>query len=84
MSLYDNRPVRFRGSTNIRLVQLLSNSSSDVEPMISCRLRVVALDKAPTYTALSYVWGSSTNTKNITLDGRPFPVRHNLWNFLQQ
>jgi hypothetical protein len=52
--------------------------------MISCRLRVVALDKAPTYTALSYVWGSSTNTKEITLDGRPFPVRHNLWNFLQQ
>ncbi|KAF1938939.1 hypothetical protein EJ02DRAFT_312473, partial [Clathrospora elynae] len=34
------------------------------------------------YTCLSYVWGSKENMKCITLNGKPFQVTKNLWNFL--
>jgi hypothetical protein len=35
------------------------------------------------YWALSYVWGPPTPTYNILIDGKRFPIRANLYHFLQ-
>jgi hypothetical protein len=34
------------------------------------------------YSALSYVWGHASGQRHIFLNGRVFPVRKNLWDFL--
>ncbi|KAF2020197.1 HET-domain-containing protein [Aaosphaeria arxii CBS 175.79] len=36
------------------------------------------------YTALSYTWGDESNQQWIMVSGSKFPVRKNLWDFLQQ
>ncbi len=80
-SVYKSSSLEYGASTNIRLVELLHNGPPN---FISCRLRVVALDYPIQYTALSYVWGDPNVVKEITLDGKPFYVRENLWEFLYQ
>ncbi|KAF2677572.1 HET-domain-containing protein, partial [Lentithecium fluviatile CBS 122367] len=83
-AIYEAHPLHFGASTKIRVVELLPNDSSDLSAPISCKFHVLSLDEAPPYTALSYVWGDATVTKTILLDGEPFSVRVNLWNFLMQ
>lgn len=80
-SAYTAASLTYGASTNIRVVELLHNGSQDP---ITCRLHFVALGDQIQYTALSYVWGDPTKTKEIILDGKPFHVRENLWNFLCQ
>ncbi|CAO2653765.1 Nn.00g031760.m01.CDS01 [Neocucurbitaria sp. VM-36] len=80
-SAYTSASLEYGTSTNIRVVELLQNSSR--EP-ITCKLHVMVLDDQIGYSALSYVWGDETNKKKIVLDGKPFYVRENLWNLLQQ
>ncbi|RYN42939.1 hypothetical protein AA0119_g11215 [Alternaria tenuissima] len=42
-------------------------------------------DEEPeSYRALSYVWGPPDVGKSILIDGKPFEVRQNLWNFLNE
>src|SRR4051812_43339905 len=54
---YASVPLAYGASTNIRLVELeLTASFNESEP-ISCMLHTVALENAPPYEALSYVWG---------------------------
>jgi hypothetical protein len=36
------------------------------------------------YIALSYAWGINVRYANIELNGSPFPVAKNLWDFLFQ
>ena len=38
--------------------------------------------EAPMYTAISYTWGDEEASESITLDGKPFKVRTNLWSAL--
>jgi len=83
-SVYSAHPLKSGSSTNIRLLELLPSNSPYPNTPIFCRLHVVPLDKTPFYTALSYVWGNEPTTKTIILDGRPFAIRLNLWNFLAQ
>ncbi|KAI4962058.1 hypothetical protein J4E86_001090 [Alternaria arbusti] len=52
--------------------------------MISVRLHVTSLVDAPPYTAVSYVWGEPSPTKQILLNGQPFTVRQNLWDLLSR
>jgi hypothetical protein len=71
-------------SKNIRVVEVLHNHTVDPNAPISCKLHVVSLDDVPSYKALSYVWGDEARLKTMFLDGQPFSVRENLFNFLAQ
>ena len=56
----------------IRLVVL--EPASDYYASIQCSLRVVSLDEAPLYEALSYVWGDPNCTSSISLNGTVIQV----------
>ena len=40
--------------------------------------------QAPSYTAVSYIWGNDVASEIIRVDGKPFMVRPNLWACLYQ
>lgn len=78
----------------IRLLQLLPTSSG----VPHCWIRHFELDEfqrrdshssprysryAPAYNALSYLWGPPTPEREILINGRSFPIRANLFDFLQ-
>ncbi|KAH7087430.1 heterokaryon incompatibility protein-domain-containing protein [Paraphoma chrysanthemicola] len=65
---------------DIRILELLPGSFAD--PIV-CRLRIAALEDAPAYDALSYMWGDASLTGEITLDGEVFPVTSSLENALR-
>jgi hypothetical protein len=52
--------------------------------MVSIRLHVTSLKDPPPYTAVSYIWGEASPTKEILLNGQTFTVRQNIWDFLIQ
>ncbi|KAH9884088.1 heterokaryon incompatibility protein-domain-containing protein [Xylariomycetidae sp. FL2044] len=54
------------------------------EEPISCSLTYVSLESKPAFCALSYVWGDPAKTKDIELDGKPFPVTSNLHDALSR
>lgn len=62
--------------THIRLVELLP--SENVDDDISCRVRIVNLDEAPLYEAVSYVWGSEADKAEILCDGLALQIPRNL------
>jgi len=70
--------------TGIRTIRLYPGRFDDE---VRCELEHCLLQggdcEAPTYIALSYTWGDSTNTKLISLDGKPYPVTLNLASFLR-
>ncbi|KAK5170979.1 uncharacterized protein LTR77_004123 [Saxophila tyrrhenica] len=49
---------------------------------IQCELRAFSLNDKPVFTALSYCWTKEPPTETIVLQGKPFPVRPNLYNYL--
>jgi hypothetical protein len=66
----------------IRLVRL---EQSDADEAIKCSLQAAIVDyKCPNYIAISYTWGSKGRYDHIQLNGTRFPVRRNLWHFLNQ
>jgi len=81
-TLYEDTPLHIDASTNIRLLEIIQ--ADDETAPIACTLRVIALQESPKYTALSYVWGPPTPAKDILVNGEPFTVRENLWNFMYQ
>lgn len=90
-SIYEAVPLdRDLSSTNIRVIE---NLVRDVQGRISCNLRTISLewkDDEPrsqtpeSYIALSYTWGPPNAGKSISIDGKPFEVRNNLWDFLNE
>ena len=69
---------------DVRLLRVIQGSSGGT---VQCRLLTVELSElAQTrYRALSYVWGHANNlgsVQTITVDGQPFCVRQNLYDFL--
>jgi hypothetical protein len=62
-------------ASEIRLLTLLPGEA--VAP-IQCMLRVVPLQHAPRYEALSYNWGDLSNMETITVDHQEFKVTRNL------
>ena len=81
-TVYEDTPLRIDASKNIRLLEI--HLVDDETAPLACNLRVVALQETPKYTALSYVWGPPTPAREILVNGQPFVVRENLWNFLHQ
>jgi hypothetical protein len=61
---------------DIRLLVLCQGVGSD--PLI-CRLVHAEFARRPFYQALSYTWGTSPETKPLTLDGQSIQIRTNLW-----
>src|ERR1700761_8780893 len=64
----------------IRLLEPLPRASG---PM-SFNVVHVPLLSGPKYAALSYTWGPPGNSHSILLDGKPFPIRRNLNDALEQ
>lgn len=79
-------PQEFRHSellsnTSIRLLQIHAELLCG---NISCTLQHYETDNqpCPDYTALSYVWGKSTPTHTIYINGMVYRVHQSLWKFL--
>ena len=69
--------------TEIRTIRLYPGRFDDE---VRCELEHCLLQggdcENPIYIALSYTWGDSTNTKLVSLNGKPYPVTLNLASFL--
>lgn len=59
----------------IRLIKLHRGKQDD---MIRCSISVVQQHKAPSFEALSYVWGTCANTKTILLNGIQYRITQRL------
>ncbi|KAE9373784.1 hypothetical protein N431DRAFT_407479 [Stipitochalara longipes BDJ] len=70
----EDKPYAFR------LIQLFP--ASDTGQEISCKLVPSDLEELPNYKALSYVWGDATATRNIYIEGKPYPVTKNCYTAL--
>jgi hypothetical protein len=68
------------GTDRIRMLELLP---SDDSQYISCRLHQVSLNSLPQYEALSYTWGTAKPCCAISIDGKKFMIRPNLYNALR-
>lgn len=62
----------------IRLVEIFPATSADDNEPIQLGLTVKDLDQAPSYSALSYVWGDPAVTQDVILNGTPRPMTTNL------
>ncbi|KAF2650331.1 HET-domain-containing protein [Lophiostoma macrostomum CBS 122681] len=58
--------------------------SSDPTTLLSCNICTDAIYNRPSYTALTYTWGTEPETSNITLNGRLYSIRTNLMHALRQ
>jgi len=73
MEQYQYQPLP--SPTSIRLLKFKPSDNPDE---ISCSFVVVDTATPPQYIALSYVWGDTTNTVPITVDGKLVQVTRNL------
>lgn len=77
------RPIYKSLSDNTRSLRLLSFQAPD--GVVSGNLEEFDdVKNCPPFIALSYVWGDDLSTQDIELNGSPFPVRQNLYDFLVQ
>ena len=81
--LYAGKSLEMGTEINIRLFRIL-NDNPEGSPIIRCELHVVPVDAEEIYTAVSYVWGSSEQTHEVVLDGKPFGVAKNLHQLLTE
>jgi len=64
---------------HVRLLKILPIQDDRV---IRCRLEEFSLDDEPTYTAISYTWGSQHGTHAVLVNDISLLVPKNLWRFL--
>ena len=84
-TIHQSAPLDLSPTINTRLLKLELDSSTIMpSSIISVGLHVRSLVDAPPYTAVSYVWGEPSPTKQILLNGQCFTVRQNLWDLLNQ
>jgi hypothetical protein len=74
--VFEHAPLDLRTSS-IRLIKVLPLDDSGV---VQCAISLATIDAQ--YTCLSYVWGPPDDTYVIRINGKPFHVRRNLWDFL--
>ncbi|KAG9239502.1 heterokaryon incompatibility protein-domain-containing protein, partial [Amylocarpus encephaloides] len=51
---------------------------------IYCTLHERSLKDHPKYAAISYAWGSAVDATRIVVNGHSFPLRYNIWTFLER
>ncbi|KAF2794224.1 hypothetical protein K505DRAFT_205155, partial [Melanomma pulvis-pyrius CBS 109.77] len=66
----------------IRLLELLPAHHHLSKFRPACRILHTSLDEDPSFSALSYVWGSADDTTIVLVDKRPFRVTRNLFDAL--
>ncbi|KAF6809796.1 heterokaryon incompatibility protein [Colletotrichum sojae] len=59
-------------------IRLLKLRPGHVTSPVECELITVSISEAPTYDALSYVWGLDNSPEPISCNGQQMPVRNNL------
>jgi hypothetical protein len=91
-TIYDSVPLPLCESAYIRVIKIRLAERY----RISCDFSIMNVDnrslhntdttmslpRSSQYTALSYVWGKARADHWINLNGKPFPVRKNLYDFL--
>lgn len=82
-AVYSAHPLHLSHSTNIRLISKAPGDTTHPSG-ISLQIQTFALEDAPPFVALSYVWGSPEPCQTVSLDGCDFLVRQNLFDFLQE
>lgn len=65
-------------SRESREIRLITFESLEEEPELKLRLHVFSLQGAPKYKAVSYVWGSPSNTKPISVNDATVHATMNL------
>lgn len=76
-------PLR-EDANEIRLLSLREGATSINHEAMSCSLTVFSLDNAPQFTALSYQWLDTHNTKLILVNDYQVHVGKNAYAFLKQ
>lgn len=83
--MFTHEPLQL-DAASIRLVQVLPPGD---DGMLRCAIIQTTLDKLVVqgleveYSCLSYVWGLAKPMRRISVNGRSFDVRQNLYDFLQ-
>jgi hypothetical protein len=70
-----------QGERTIRILDLHPGRTTEV---LACDLRLVDIDNAPPYSAISYVWGDPTSKSSMVCHGQPLGITSNLSDALQQ
>jgi hypothetical protein len=78
-SIYESVPL-----TDRKAIRLVSIEPGEGEDDIHCTLEVIRSNSAFKYSALSYRWGSPSDTVPIVLEGQTFQVTTNLEAALRQ
>jgi hypothetical protein len=60
----------------IRLIQI--TTAARLEDPLQFTISIIALDTAPEYLALSYVWGDPSDVTDVTINGEVTPITNNL------
>jgi hypothetical protein len=63
-------------SLEVRLLEILPCLSTDKPP--TCRLSAFPIENAPTFDAVSYTWGGSTDAHVLFINGEQIPLHENL------
>jgi hypothetical protein len=97
-SVHDSVPLPLGTSVYIRVIKIASNPIAGSSDKIACDFSIVDVDNGSLYDlnttsplaerveyiALSYMWGEAIADHTISLNGTPFLVRKNLWDFLDR
>jgi hypothetical protein len=72
----------------IRLLRFTKNKKSNIfqaKPPPACKLTHFDLGSpsCPPYKALSYAWGSTLTLQAISINGKTFHIRHNLFDYFE-
>ncbi|KAH7364804.1 heterokaryon incompatibility protein-domain-containing protein [Rhexocercosporidium sp. MPI-PUGE-AT-0058] len=70
---YEHEPLPT--TTSIRILELFPGEGTEI---IKCSLSVSERETAPPFEAISYAWGSGTNTRVISCENRKLKVTTNL------
>ena len=76
--LYKHQPLDLR-KHQIRLLKM----RNPIEHTLEYHLVTFDFESAPSYVALSYTWGEEQPTGIVSIDGKEFEIRINLYNFLK-
>ena len=83
--VYADIPLKTSTYTNIRLLRLCDPPRDQAQGCgVACKVEVFPANTRITYTAVSYMWGSATETADILINGNRFPVTLNLLSLLEE
>ncbi|KAK3699133.1 hypothetical protein LTR37_016607 [Vermiconidia calcicola] len=75
----DNFSYRTLPDSYIRLIRFRPEKEKDVQDRLNLSIEHYAREDAPSYVALSYEWGETSDGYVISIDGKAFGVWRNLW-----